>query len=81
VFHPIDKALDTISQPIDDLIEFAGPGFIDSARDRDSDVAVSKIFPNLITAVGLVSDQPMRSIFRAPLLQPLYETFAQFSHR
>jgi len=74
VFHPIDKTLNTISQPIDDLVEFAGPGFIDSARDRDSNMAVSKIFPNLITAVSLVPDQPMRSIFRAPLLLPLYSS-------
>ena len=72
MFHPIDKALDAISQPIDDFVEFARSGFIDPARDSDPDLTALKIFPNLITAVGLVSGQPMRSIFRAPLFLSLY---------
>ena len=32
VFHPIDSALDAISQPIDDLVEFTRSGFIDPVR-------------------------------------------------
>ena len=71
MFHPIDKALDTISQPINDLVEFPGSGFIDPAGNGDPDLTVSEILPNFITAVGLVPGQPMRSIFRASFFVPL----------
>ena len=72
MFHPIDKALDAISQPIDDLVEFPCPGFIDPARDGDSDLTALKILPDFITAVSFVPGQSVGSVFRTPFCLPSY---------
>lgn len=38
MFHSIDKALDAISEFIDDLVEFAGFGFILFPGDCDTNI-------------------------------------------
>jgi len=74
MFHPIDKALDTISEFIDGLVEFAGSGFILFPGDCDTNMMSPQVLSNLIAAICLVSGQSIRPDSRAASSLPFHGT-------
>ena len=74
MFHPIDKALDTISEFIDDLVEFAGSGFILFPGDCDANIMSSQVFSDLAAAICLVPGESIRPDSRAASSLPFHGT-------
>jgi len=74
MFHPIDKALDTISEFIDGLVEFAGSGFILFPGDCDANIMSPQVLSNLIAAICLVSGESIRPDSRAASSLPFHGT-------
>lgn len=74
MFHSIDKALDAISEFIDDLVEFAGFGFILFPGDCDANIMSSEVFSDLAAAICLVPGESIRPDSRAASSLPFHGT-------
>ncbi len=61
MFDSVNKPLNAVSEPVEDLIERSRSGLIDPARDGDPHMMISEVSSNLMATVSLVSRQSFRS--------------------
>lgn len=61
MLYPINKPFDSVSQLVDGFIKWPGSGFVDPAGNRQMDIVIMKVLTDLSTAIGLISNQPVRS--------------------